>query len=62
MVLLTVFGTAGECLGMDGLLKSNTLKKRTYSLFRQDCMLYELIPTCRSISGKIFGEFMPDAE
>jgi len=27
------------------LLKSNTSKTRIYSLFRQDCMLYEFIPT-----------------
>ncbi len=31
-------------LGMDRLLKSNTSKIRTQSLFRQGCMLYELIP------------------
>ena len=29
---------------MDRLLKSNTSKARSYSLFRQGCMLYELIP------------------
>ena len=44
MVLLTMLGTAGESLGMDRLLKSNTSKSRTHSLFRQGCMLYELIP------------------
>jgi hypothetical protein len=42
--LLTLPGTAGERLGMDRLLKSNTSKTRTHSLFRQGCMLYELIP------------------
>jgi hypothetical protein len=45
MVLLTLLGAAGESLGMDRLLKSNTSKTRTHSLFRQGCMLYELIPT-----------------
>ncbi len=45
MVLLTMLGAAGESLGMDRLLKSNTSKIRTHSLFRQGCMLYELIPT-----------------
>ena len=45
MVLLTMLGAAGESLGMDRLLKSNTSKTRTHSLFRQGCMLYELIPT-----------------
>jgi hypothetical protein len=44
MVLLTLPGTAGESLGMDRLLKSNTSKVRTHSLFRQGGMLYELIP------------------
>jgi hypothetical protein len=34
----------GESLGMDRLLKSNTSKTRTHSLFRQGCMLYDLIP------------------
>jgi hypothetical protein len=45
MVLLTLLGAAGESLGMDRLLKSNTSKTRTHSLFRQGCMLFELIPT-----------------
>lgn len=44
IVLLTLLGTAGESLGMDRQLKSNTSKTRTHSLFRQGCMLYELIP------------------
>lgn len=45
IVLLTLLGAAGESLGMDRLLKSNTSKTRTHSLFRQGYMLYELIPT-----------------
>jgi hypothetical protein len=46
IVLLTMLGAAGESLGIDRLLKSNTAKTRnTHSLFRQGCMLYELIPT-----------------
>jgi hypothetical protein len=49
MVLLTLLGAAGESLGMDRLLKSNTSKIRTHSLFRQGCMLYELIPTMPDI-------------
>jgi hypothetical protein len=44
MTLLTMLGAAGKSLGMDRLLKSNTSKTRTHSLFRQGCMLYELIP------------------
>jgi hypothetical protein len=30
---------------MDRLIKSNTSKTRSHSLFRQGCMLYELIPS-----------------
>ena len=45
VVLLTLLGTAGETLGYDRHLKSNTTKRRTHSLFRQGSMLYELIPT-----------------
>jgi len=36
---------AGEALGYDRYLKSNTTKRRTHSLFRQGSMLYDLIPT-----------------
>ena len=42
--LLTMLGSVGESLGMDRQLKSNTSKTRSHSLFRQGCMLYELIP------------------
>ena len=45
VALLTLLGAAGEALGFDRMLKSNTTKRRTHSLFRQGCMLYELIPT-----------------
>ncbi len=45
IALLTLLGAAGEALGYDRQLKSNTTKRRTHSLFRQGCMLYDLIPT-----------------
>ena len=45
IALLTLLGAAGEALGYDRYLKSNTAKHRTHSLFCQGCMLYELIPT-----------------
>jgi hypothetical protein len=45
VVLLTLLGASGEALGYDRHLKSNTVKRRTHSLFRQGSMLYELIPT-----------------
>ena len=45
VALLTLLGAAGEALGYDRYLKSNTTKRRTHSLFRQGSMLYDLIPT-----------------
>ena len=76
MVLLTMLGAAGESLGMDRLLKSNTSKTRTHSLFRQGCMLYELIPNMPEhrllplihrfaemlVSSGMFGNFLSDTE
>ena len=44
IVLLTLLGAAGESLGYDRHLKANTVKRRTHSLFRQGCMLYDLTP------------------
>jgi hypothetical protein len=49
VALLTLLGAAGEALGYDRHLKSNTAKRRTHSLFRQGCMLYELIPNMPDI-------------
>ena len=42
--LLTLLGAAGESLGMERYLKCNTVKTRTYSLFRQGCEYYQAIP------------------
>lgn len=47
IMLLTVLGAAGEALGYDRILRSNTAKRRTHSLFRQGSMLYELIPNMK---------------
>ncbi len=44
VALLTLLGAVGESLGLDRLLKSNTSRTRTHSLFRPGCMLDELIP------------------
>ncbi|MDQ2761963.1 MAG: IS4 family transposase [Pseudomonadota bacterium] len=49
IALLTLLGAAGEALGYDRHLKSNTSKTRTHSLFRQGCMLYDLIPNMPDI-------------
>lgn len=47
---------------MDRHLKSNTVKTRTHSLFRQGCMLYELIPTMPAVRlrplMKMFSKLM----
>lgn len=45
--LLTLLGAAAEAIGLDRLLKVNTVKKRTHSLFRQGSYWYGAIPTMR---------------
>jgi len=47
MTLLTLLGAAGESLGMDRMLKANTVKTRTHSLFRQGCHSYASIPAMK---------------
>jgi hypothetical protein len=44
IMLLTLLGAAGESLGMDRQLRTSTTKRRVHSLFRQGCLLYDLIP------------------
>ena len=44
ILLLTLLGAAGESLGMDRQLRTSTTKRRVHSLFRQGCLLYDLIP------------------
>jgi hypothetical protein len=41
---LTLLGAASEAVGYDRM-KTNTSKRREHSLFRQGCMVYDLIPT-----------------
>lgn len=43
-VLLTLLGAAGERAGLDRMLKVNTVKRRTMSLYKQGCFWYEAIP------------------
>jgi hypothetical protein len=43
--LMTLLGAAGEALGFDKHLKTNTTKRRVHSLFTQGCRYYELMPT-----------------
>jgi hypothetical protein len=48
IALLTILGAAGESLGFERLMKSNTVKRRSYSLFRQGLHYYNTIPAMRS--------------
>jgi hypothetical protein len=43
-VLLTLLGAAGERAGLDRMLKTNTVKRRTMSLYNQGCFWYDAIP------------------
>src|SRR5690606_38508386 len=43
-VMLEMLGRAGEHVGMDRMLKANTVKRRTHSLHRQGLMWFRLIP------------------
>ena len=45
--LLTLLGKAGEEADLEKTIKANTTKKRSYSLYRQGCIYYELLPTMR---------------
>jgi hypothetical protein len=45
--LLTLLGAASEACGLDRLLRANTVKRRTHSLFRQGLYWYECIPTMK---------------
>jgi hypothetical protein len=62
MTLLTLLGAAGESLGMDRMLKVNTVKTRTHSLFRQGCHYYASIPAMKQELleplVRRFGEFV----
>jgi len=42
IIVLAILGAASERLGFDRLIKANTVKKRTYSLFQQGLILWRL--------------------
>lgn len=42
--LLTLLGAAAEVLGFDRMMKANTVKHRTHSLFRQGCYWFWRLP------------------
>jgi hypothetical protein len=41
ITLLTLLGAAGESIGFERMLKANTVKRRSYSLFNQGCFYYQ---------------------
>jgi hypothetical protein len=45
--LLTLLGAASEASGLDRLMKANTSKRRTHSLFRQGLHWYQALPNTR---------------
>jgi hypothetical protein len=47
VALLTLLGAAAEALGFDRLLRANTAKKRTHSLFNQGLYFYGAIPNMK---------------
>jgi hypothetical protein len=60
IVLLTLLGVACEAVDYNRYLKINTVKKRTHSLFRQGCMVYDLLPNMPdSWLMPIMQSFMP---
>lgn len=44
VALLTMLGMAGEAVGLERTIKANTEKRRTYSLFTQGSIYYDLLP------------------
>ena len=45
VTLLTLLGAAGESMGLDRMLKVNTVKYRTHSLFNQGTYYYQALAT-----------------
>jgi hypothetical protein len=42
--LLTLLGAASERCGLDRTIKTNTVKRRTLSLYKQGCFWYDAVP------------------
>lgn len=55
-MLLLLMGQAGEALGLDSLLKVNTVKTRTHSLFRQGQFYLHFFPVWEQEQQKRFLE------
>jgi len=62
LALLTLLGEAGESIGLDRTLKSNTSPRRTLSLFRQGLIWYDALPNMPNIRlvplMRRFGELL----
>ena len=48
IALLTILGAAGESLGFERLMKANTVKRRSHSLFPQGLHYYNSIPNMKA--------------
>lgn len=59
MVLLTFLGAACEKVGLDKYLKVNTSKKRTISLFRQGCIIFNRLDRMvKDTARKLINAFL----
>ena len=47
IALLTILGAAGEAIGIDRYLKTNTVKHRTLSLLNQGLFHYAALPNMK---------------
>lgn len=57
-LVLTLLGAAGETIGLDRYLKSNTSKKRQLSLFKQGCIYFRrLFRMSKETATKLIGAF-----
>lgn len=54
--LLTLLGAAGEAVGLDRMLKANTVKTRTLSLLRQGTSWYRALPNMPDERARILVE------
>jgi hypothetical protein len=47
LLVLTILGAAGEAIGIDKYLKTNTVKRRTLSLLNQGLYHYAVLPNMK---------------
>ena len=62
IALLTILGAAGEAIGIDKYLKTNTVKRRTLSLLNQGLFHYAALPNMKQDRAEAlmakFGEML----